>query len=99
MKLRSLPPCFPPAVTVDADRFQGEDDPYPDHWEVPPGRWLGGPVELTDLPGLWRHVVLMRDVQGQSAAAVESATGLTADQQRAILNKAREILREHQAER
>ena len=30
---------FPPATTVDSDRFQGEGDPYPDHWKEFPEPW------------------------------------------------------------
>ena len=30
---------FPPAATVDADRFQGNGDSYPDHWKEFPRPW------------------------------------------------------------
>src|SRR5215211_4413656 len=59
---------FPPATTVDADRFQREGEPYPDHWKEFPRRW---------------------------PAEVSAATGLSAEQQRDVLNRARELLREH----
>ena len=93
---------FPPATTVDADRFQGDSDPYPDHWKQFPKPWPAdqtvSPEALTDavagLPEPWRRVVMLRDVEGQSAAAVSAATGLTAAQQRDVLNRARELLRE-----
>ena len=36
---------FPPAPTVDADRFQAEGDPYPDHWKEFPRPWPAGRLE------------------------------------------------------
>jgi hypothetical protein len=33
---------FPPAPTVDANRFQGDRDPYPDHWKEFPRPWSAG---------------------------------------------------------
>ena len=93
---------FPPATTVDADRFQGEDEPYPDHWKEFPRPWSAGlAVEsealratLAALPDRWRQVVILRDVDGRPAAEVAAATGLTAEQQRDVLNRSRELLRE-----
>jgi RNA polymerase sigma-70 factor (ECF subfamily) len=93
---------FPPARTVDADRFQENGDPYPDHWkEFPRPRPAGRALEpealraaLAALPDPWRRVVTLRDVDGRSPAEVSAATGLTAEQQRDTLNRARELLRE-----
>lgn len=93
---------FPPATTVDADRFQEEGDPYPDHWKKFPRRWPAGrtvepetlKAALAELPDPWRQVVILRDVDGRSPAEVSAATGLTAAQQRDVLNRARELLRE-----
>jgi DNA-directed RNA polymerase specialized sigma24 family protein len=39
-------------------------------------------------------VVILRDVKGQPPAEVTAATGLTADQQRDVLNRARESIRQ-----
>ena len=39
--------------------------------------------------------MILRDVEGRSAAEVSAATGLSAAQQRDVLNRARELLREH----
>ena len=93
---------FPPATTVDANRFQSDADPYPDHWREFPRPWPGDnavePEELkaalTALPDPWRRVVILRDVDGRPPAEVSAATGLTAEQQRDVLNRAREQLRE-----
>jgi RNA polymerase sigma-70 factor (ECF subfamily) len=93
---------FPPAATVDADRFQGDGDPYPDHWKQFPRPWpVGQPVQpealkaaVVALPEQWRQVVILRDVEGRSPAEVSAATGLSAAQQRDVLNRARELVRE-----
>jgi DNA-directed RNA polymerase specialized sigma24 family protein len=93
---------FPAATTVDADRFQSEAEPYPDHWREFPHRWPDGAAlkpqqaeaALGALPRSWRRVVIMRDVDGHTPAEVTAATGLTADQQRDVLNRARESIRE-----
>jgi RNA polymerase sigma-70 factor, ECF subfamily len=93
---------FPPATTVDADRFRGEDEPYTDHWREFPRSWPAGQAvepaalkaALAELPDQWRRVVILRDVDGSSPAEVSAATGLTAEQQRDVLNRAREVLRE-----
>ena len=93
---------FPPAPTVDADRFQGESDLYPDHWREFPRPWRAGQAvgpealqaALAGLPDPWRRVVILRDVEGLPPAEVSAVTGLTAEQQRDVLNRARELLRE-----
>jgi RNA polymerase sigma-70 factor, ECF subfamily len=94
---------FPPATTVDADRFQSDGDAYPDHWKEFPRPWpVGQAVEsealrvaLVALPDPWRRVVILRDVEGRPATEVTAVTGLSAEQQRDVLNRARELLREH----
>jgi RNA polymerase sigma-70 factor (ECF subfamily) len=93
---------FPPAPTVDANRFQGEGDPYPDHWKEFPRPWSAGQVvtlealqaALAGLPDPWRRVVILRDVEGRPPAEVAAVTGLIAEQQRDVLNRGRELLRE-----
>jgi RNA polymerase sigma-70 factor (ECF subfamily) len=93
---------FPPAATVDADRFQGDGDSYPDHWKEFPCPWPAdkavGSEELkaalAALPDTWRRVVIMRDLEGRPPAEVWAVSGLTAEQQRDMLNRARELLRE-----
>jgi RNA polymerase sigma-70 factor (ECF subfamily) len=94
---------FGAATTVDQRRFQGTDDPYPDHWGEPPEDWPGPLPEtatadslraaLAELPARWRRVVVLRDVERRSAEEISQAVGVTPAQQRSILNKARELLR------
>jgi RNA polymerase sigma-70 factor, ECF subfamily len=93
---------FPPARTVDANRFRDEADKYPDHWKEFPRPWPAGhavepkalKAALAALPDPWRLIVILRDVHGQPPAEVLAATGLTEEQQRDVLNRAREQLRE-----
>jgi len=93
---------FPPAATVDADRFQGDGDPYPDHWKQFPRAWPAHlavqpealQAAVAALPDQWRRVVILRDVEGRTPTEVSAATWLTAEQQRDVLNRARELLRE-----
>jgi RNA polymerase sigma-70 factor, ECF subfamily len=93
---------FPPATTVDADRFQGDSDPHPDHWKQFPRAWPADravqpealQAAVAALPDQWRRVVILRDGEGRPPAEVSAATGLTAEQQRDVLNRARELLRE-----
>jgi RNA polymerase sigma-70 factor (ECF subfamily) len=93
---------FPPATTVDPDRFRGAGEPYTDHWREFPRSWPAGravepealKAALAALPDPWRRVVILRDVDGRAPAEVSAVTGLTAEQQRDVLNRAREQLRE-----
>jgi DNA-directed RNA polymerase specialized sigma24 family protein len=93
---------FPPATTVNADSFQEDGDPYPDHWKELPLAWPADhtvepealKAALAALPDPWRRVVILRDVQGRPPLEVSAATGLTPEQQRDVLNRARELLRE-----
>jgi RNA polymerase sigma-70 factor, ECF subfamily len=94
---------FPPATTVDTDRFQSEGEPYPDHWKEFPRPWPAGQgvhadaleAALAALPDPWSRVVTLRDIEGRSPSQVSAATGLSAEQQRDLLNRARQLLREH----
>lgn len=94
---------------VDEARFRGAGDPYPRHWQEFPDSWR--PVDPADpavqeqlrdameeLPATWQGVVRQRDVQGRDPAEVSAEYGITPDQQRAILNRARAILRERLAQ-
>ena len=95
---------FPPARTVDSNRFQENGEPYPDHWEEFPRPWPAShaavksealKAALAALPDSWRQVVILRDVDRRTPAEVSAVTGLTAEQQRDVLNRARELLREN----
>ena len=94
--------------SVDAARFQGPEDPFPGHWREFPARWpridpadpaVGARLRAAvgELPGTWQAVVRQRDVRGRPPAELTENLGLTAAQQRAILNRARAFLRERLA--
>lgn len=90
--------------TVPASSFQGPDEPYPRHWRRFPEPWTGiDPAALRaaldELPATWRAVIVARDALGQDASEVSARLGLTEQQQRAVLNRARAMLRQRLAER
>lgn len=96
---------FQPAAAVPTERFQDEDEPYPGHWRHFPERWRrDAPTDaevadaLGTLPPLWREVLVARDVLGVDAEEISRRHGLTAAQQRAMLNKARAAVRERLSE-
>lgn len=99
---------LPTKPAVDDDRFRGPDDPYHRHWQEFPDPWR--PVDpadpamrqrlrdaLAELPETWKEVVERRDVEDRDPAQVSAELGISAEQQRAILNRARAILRERLA--
>jgi RNA polymerase sigma-70 factor (ECF subfamily) len=102
---------FPARPAVADDRFQGPGDPYPRHWREFPQPWPGpGPADPADpavrsqlrdglagLPARWRDVVRQRDIEGLAPAEVSERLGITAAQQRAMLNRGRALLRERLA--
>ncbi|HEY3611974.1 MAG TPA: hypothetical protein VGL06_31075 [Pseudonocardiaceae bacterium] len=91
---------FPTRPAVDEAEFQGDDDPYPGHWREFPAPWL--PTDGTEgqhlaaamdeLPAPWREVVRQRDVAGRAPAEISTVLGITAGQERAMLNRARAFL-------
>jgi RNA polymerase sigma-70 factor (ECF subfamily) len=96
-----------PTPPVDAQRFQAADEPFPGHWRADPAPWAAGaalpsgPVVraaikegLAALPPRWAEVVRRRDVAGASPVETAAAVGVTEQQQRDILNRARALLRE-----
>jgi RNA polymerase sigma-70 factor, ECF subfamily len=100
---------FPPTPTVAQSRFQDVGEPFPRHWRRFPAPWptvdaadptlqaaLAGAIG--ELPATWREVVIARDGLGRDAADVSARLGLTPGQQRAILTRARALLRERLAE-
>src|SRR4051794_6107587 len=96
--------------TVDAARFRGPEDPYPDHWAPAgvPSRWEAQPegrvlageavrlvgAALTTLPPRQRVVVTLRDVQGLTSDEACEALGITAQNQRVLLHRGRAALRQ-----
>ena len=94
--------------SVDAARFQGPEDPFPGHWREFPAPWPRiDPADpavrarlraaVGELPPAWQAVVRQRDVRDRPPPEVSDDLGLTAAQQRAMLNRARAFLRERLA--
>jgi DNA-directed RNA polymerase specialized sigma24 family protein len=101
---------FARTPSVPESWFQGPGEPYPRHWRRFPESWtdaeLADPAvhealadALDELPATWRAVVVARDALGEDAAAVCARLGLDVQQQRAVLNRARALLRQRLAER
>jgi RNA polymerase sigma-70 factor (ECF subfamily) len=99
---------FPVALAVDQERFQGPAEAYPRHWRRFPDPWP--PMDpsapeaeaalreaLDELPVRWRELVLRRDVRGVSPRDTARELGLSAAQERAIVNQAHARLRERLA--
>jgi RNA polymerase sigma-70 factor (ECF subfamily) len=76
------------AVDV-VDRAKGPD-------ELALNAWLGARLRraLGSLPPQYRYIVLLRDVEGLSTKEVASVTGLSADNVKTRLHRARVLLRE-----
>jgi MFS family permease len=99
---RELEPAFP------ADRFLPPDDPdWPGHWAVLPTDWapLGARVDdddvaeqarsaITEMPPDLRQVIVLRDIQGRSPEEVRGALNLDHEEQRAMLHRARSLVRD-----
>ena len=101
---------FARTPTVPESRFQNAGEPFPRHWRSFPTPWPSvDPADavvqdtlvaaVAELPATWREVVIARDVLGRDAGEVSQRLGLSARQQRAILNRARAMLRERLARR
>jgi MFS family permease len=90
-----------------ADQFRQADDPdWPGHWATPPEPWSASAVPLEsaattdlakvsigELPGELRRVVVLRDVEGRSPSHVQRALNLSPGQERALLHRARGLVR------
>jgi RNA polymerase sigma-70 factor, ECF subfamily len=95
------------APAVAPERFRGRDDRYPEHWALPPHAWREMPearllaaetaAQLQDavavLPPRQREVLVLRDLEGLSAAAVCNILGLAETNQRVLLHRARSKVR------
>lgn len=93
--------------SVDAERFQGPDGPFPGGWAAFPTPWETVPEErvlaretllhvesaIRALPGRQQEVIVLRDVEGWSAEEVCAALGLSAANQRVLLHRARSRVR------
>jgi RNA polymerase sigma-70 factor, ECF subfamily len=97
---------------VDPDRFLPAGHRWSGHWASPPRSWLDAPeavllssetmaqveVAVERLPGAQRAVLVLRHVQGMSAAETCELLGLTEGNQRVLLHRARSRVR-HDLER
>jgi RNA polymerase sigma-70 factor, ECF subfamily len=99
---------FARTPTVPESRFQEAGEPFPRHWRRFPDPWpMADPADadvrdalaaaIEDLPATWREVVIARDAFDRNADEVSERLGLTLQQQRVILNRARARLRERLA--
>lgn len=90
--------------TVDPDRFQGPDEPYPGHWRALPSTWpehraVAGELRahleqaLAELPERQRVVITLRDVAGYPAGEVCAILDISAANQRVLLHRARGYVR------
>jgi RNA polymerase sigma-70 factor, ECF subfamily len=91
---------------VDADRFQTDDEAWPGHWATPPRPWQKPERRLLslearellkkalpELPERQRLIVALRDIEGLSSEEVCDLLGLSQENQRVLLHRARSRLR------
>jgi RNA polymerase sigma-70 factor (ECF subfamily) len=94
---------------VADSNFQGPADPYPRHWRQFPQPWPGTLAmdatvrqhlrdALDGLPPTWRAVVDHHDIAGRSDTDIARELGITREQERNILTRARAALRDQLAE-
>lgn len=94
------------AEAVDADRFYGHGGEFNGAWSSPPSDWHEPERKLaTDearevllaaiaaLPERQREVIVLRDVQGYSAAEARNALDISETNQRVLLHRARSKVR------
>ena len=91
------------------DRFIPPDDlDWPGHWATPPAAWtaLGLPVDgpgaldqaraaIVGMPAGLRQVMVLRDVQGRSQDDVRQRLNISPEEQRAMLQQGRSMVRAH----
>jgi MFS family permease len=94
-------PVFP------VDRFMPPDDPeWPGHWANPPAAWdaRGGAVDgpgaleqareaIVAMPPALREVIVLRDVEGATPGEVQRALELRPEDEQALLQQARGLVR------
>jgi RNA polymerase sigma-70 factor (ECF subfamily) len=94
-------PLVPPERFLPADH-----ELYPGHWAIPPARWptpeeglLAGETRdviveaIAALPPAQRTVILLRDIEGWSSEEVSEALEVSAGNQRVLLHRARNHVR------
>jgi RNA polymerase sigma-70 factor, ECF subfamily len=96
-----------PEAAVEPERFRGPEDPYPGHWRSFPTDWRTLPEErlvsmetvelvkdaIAELPESQRIVITLRDVTGCSAAEVCDTLGVSPENERVLLHRARARVR------
>jgi RNA polymerase sigma-70 factor, ECF subfamily len=94
--------------SVDPDRFLPADhELFPGHWAIAPARWptpdeglLAGEIRdviaaaVAELPDAQRTVISLRDIEGWSSEEVCEALEISAGNQRILLHRARNRLRQ-----
>ncbi len=94
---------------VADSNFQGPGEPYPRHWREFPIPWPPVPPAdsaarqqlrraVGELPPTWRAVVERHDIAGRSDADIARELGITRQQERSILTRARAALRDKLSE-
>lgn len=92
---------------VEPERFRGADDPFPGHWRSYPTDWRTIPEQkllsgetldlvkqaIESLPETQKLVITLRDVTGCTADEVCETLGLSPENQRVLLHRARARVR------
>ena len=92
---------------VEPERFRGPDDPFPGHWRSYPTDWRTLPEErlvsgetlglvrqaIAELPENQKLVITLRDVTGCTAVEVCETLGVSPENQRVLLHRARARVR------
>jgi RNA polymerase sigma-70 factor, ECF subfamily len=96
---------IPVEPSVSADYFVPDGEPGAGAWSTPPEPWpedqlLAGETRaviehaIEELPPLQRAVVSMRDIEGMSSEEVQEALDISAGNQRVLLHRGRQKVRE-----
>jgi RNA polymerase sigma-70 factor, ECF subfamily len=96
-----------PGPAVEPERFLPAGEPWAGHWASPPRSWRDVPEDrllsgelraeveraVEGLPPAQRAVIVLRDVEGMTAAETCQLLGLTDGNQRVLLHRARSRVR------
>jgi hypothetical protein len=102
-----VPPAQEVEPIFPVDRFLPPDDPkWPGHWANPPSSWDGlgvsvdgaealkqARVAIAEMPPTLRRVIVLRDVQGAMPTVVRRSLDLRPEEERALLQQARGLVR------